>query len=113
MKFEEIFDKIKWVISTSLQLHSKSPNEEIKRVWEIVAIGTGFIFFMNLLSGMPIILNFNIDFPFSEVLNNYGGFIFWLFTILFIIVFLKISNNKDKKMPNLKYYNNQVNGKES
>lgn len=87
MKFTE---RIKWIILTSLQLHSKAPTKEIKRNWEIFAIGTTFIFFMNLLCGMPIFLSFKIEFPFSEVLNQYGSFIFWFFVIIFMIVFLKV-----------------------
>ena len=96
MKFTE---RIKWIITTSLQLHSKAPTKEIKRNWELFAIGTTFIFFMNLFCGIPIFLTFKIEFPFSEVLNQYGSFVFWFFVILIMIVFLKI-NKKAKKHKN-------------
>jgi hypothetical protein len=103
MKFGEkikfIILKIQWVVLTSLQLHSKSPTKKIKKNWEIFAIGVMFIFFMNLFCGMPVFLTFKIEFPFSNILNQYGSFIFWFFTILFMIAFLKV-NKKTKKHKN-------------
>jgi hypothetical protein len=85
-------------LGIATQLHSKAPNKEIKRIWEIIAFGVMFILLMNIICGIPIIpfLNFTFKFPFSQMINYYGGLIFFFFVILFIIFSL------DLKKPELK-----------
>jgi hypothetical protein len=86
---KKLIKKMLYLISLILQLHSKAPTTEIKKNWEIFALGVTFILFMNFFSGAGI-LGIQIIFPFSEIINYYGGFIFIMFIIVFGILFIDL-----------------------
>jgi putative copper export protein len=85
--------RIPYYLSIILQLHSKSPNKEIKRNWEIFALSGLVVVFLTVFSGAKIwfIPTLKID-----LINNYGVFIFFIYTIIFCIVFF--DNKKCKEI---------------
>lgn len=88
MKIKNVLFGLKKLMLIFLQLHSKAPTKEIKRNWEIFGISGIIVLFLTVLSGTEI-FNIKISFPFSEILNINGGFIFFTFVVLFCIVFFK------------------------
>ena len=85
--------KIPHYIGIALKLHSKSPTKEIKKLWKIIAISGLFVVFLTLFSGVKIfgfIPSLKIDF-----INNNGGFIFFIFIVVFVIVFFDYEECKN------------------
>lgn len=80
-----------------IQLHSKSPTKEIKQIWEIFALGGTVILLLTFLSGTPFIFGISFKFPFSILIDNYGGFIFFAFIIIFCILFIDTKKLKSLK----------------
>ena len=77
--------KIKEYILIMVQLHSKAPTEEIKKNWRIFALGGLPVVLLTLFCGEKIFIYFQL--PKIDFLNNYGGFIFFGFVVVYVIVF--------------------------
>jgi hypothetical protein len=83
-----------YYINIALHLHSKAPTEEIKRIWEIIGLGGTPILILTIFSGVKIIWfipSFKIDF-----INDYGGFIFFTYVIILMVIFF--DNKKCKEI---------------
>jgi hypothetical protein len=85
MKIKKYLFLIPHYISIMLQLHSNSPNEEIKNNWKILAIGGIPVVFLTLFLGEKIFGIFQL--PEIEFINIYGGWIFLSFLIVYSIIF--------------------------
>jgi amino acid transporter len=72
-------------IAIALMLHSKAPNKEIKKLWEVMVIGGLPVTFLTLFCGEKILWFLRL--PKIDFINNNGGFIFFIFVIVYIIVF--------------------------
>ena len=104
MKFNIIKDfifKIPHYLNIALKLHSNTPNKEIKKIWEIIAISGFPVVLLTLFSGEKIlwvIPTLKID-----LINVYGAWIFLVFVLVFSIICF---DNKRAKEITLEYKNN-------
>lgn len=95
--------KIPHYLGIALRLHSESPNNEIKKNWEIFVLGGLSVVLLTVFSGVTIfnfIPTLKIDY-----INDYGGFIFFIFVVLFSIIFfdskrcMEITKKLNEKQP--------------
>jgi hypothetical protein len=85
--------KIPHYLNIALHLHSKAPNNEIKKIWEILAVGGLPFTLLTLFSGVKIlwfIPVLKIDF-----INDNGVWIFFIFIIVYCVVFFDYKKCKD------------------
>ena len=68
-------------------------NKEIKKLWEIFGIGGLIVVLLTLFSGVKILFFPTIKINF---INDYGGFIFFIFILIFTVLFF--DNKKSKEI---------------
>jgi hypothetical protein len=92
-KIKYHFLKIPHYIFIALQLHSKSPNKEIKKIWEIFVYGGVPVVLLTLFSGEKIFIFGSL--PKIEYINNYGSWVFFIFVIIYCVVFFNYDKCKE------------------
>jgi hypothetical protein len=92
-KIKKFILKIPYYVSIMLQLHSKAPTKEIKRLIEVFTLGLAFVTPLTLLSGQKIF--FIIQLPKIEYIDNYGSFMFFIFCVVYVFVFFDVKKCKE------------------
>jgi hypothetical protein len=93
IKIKKFILNIPYYLFVALQLHSKAPNREIKKIWEIFMLGGLPVVLLTLFCGEKIFIFFSL--PKIDYINNYGSWIFWVFVVVFCAVFFNYEKSNE------------------